>query len=122
MIIRTADETQKIKYLKDSNNDVYCLDSEGAPLKLQLHKEVLQSGSGEGDAVVRDFVKSPMSGTVVKVHCEVGQSVKKGQSLISVEAMKMEHLARATHDAKVKEIRVEKGTFVNEGDRVIIFE
>lgn len=63
-----------------------------------------------------------MTGTVVKVHCEVGQEVKKGQSLISVEAMKMEHLAKATHDAKVKEVRVEKGSFVNEGDKVIIFE
>ena len=47
-----------------------------------------------------------MTGSVVKVFCKVGQAVHKGDALISVDAMKMEHVARATHDAKVKEVRV----------------
>jgi biotin carboxyl carrier protein len=83
---------------------------------------VLLTSSGEGDAVVRDFIKSPMTGSVVKVFCHVGQTVHKGDALLSVDAMKMEHVARATHDAKVKEVRVAMGDFVNEGDIVITFE
>jgi biotin carboxyl carrier protein len=47
-----------------------------------------------------------MPGTVVKVYCNVGQEVKTGEPLISVESMKMEFLIRATHDVKVKEVRV----------------
>ena len=47
-----------------------------------------------------------MPGTVVKVFCKVGQEVKAHEPLISVESMKMEFLIRATHDVKVKEIRV----------------
>lgn len=69
-----------------------------------------------------DFVKSPMPGTVVKVYCKVGQEVKANEPLISVESMKMEFLIRATHDVKVKEIRVGEGKFVQMGERLIIFE
>ena len=46
-----------------------------------------------------------MSGTVVKLFCKEGQEVKKGDPLVSVEAMKMEFLVKATHDVKIKEVR-----------------
>lgn len=57
-----------------------------------------------------------MPGTVVKVFVTVGQEVKEGDPLISVESMKMEYLIRATHDATVKEIRVEESQFVQIGE------
>jgi glutaconyl-CoA/methylmalonyl-CoA decarboxylase subunit gamma len=60
----------------------------------------------------QDFVKSPMPGTVVKIYCKVGQEVKANDPLISVESMKMEFLIRATHDVKIKEIRVKEAQFV----------
>ncbi len=63
-------------YLKDNDNTVYCLDSEGAPLKLSVRQESLHSG--EGAVIQTDFAKTPMSGTVVKVFCSVGQELKQG--------------------------------------------
>ncbi len=69
-----------------------------------------------------DFVKSPMPGTVVKVYCKPGQEIKANDPLISVESMKMEFLIRATHDCKVKEIRVKEAQFVQMNERMIIFE
>lgn len=57
-----------------------------------------------------------MPGTVVKVFVTVGQEVKEGDPLISVESMKMEYLIRATHDATVKEIRVSESQFVQIGE------
>ena len=42
--------------------------------------------------------------------------------MISVESMKMEFIIRATHDVKIKEIRVEEAQFVQMGERLIIFE
>jgi len=53
-----------------------------------------------------------MPGTVVKTYVKVGQEVKAGDPLISVESMKMEFLIRATHDVKIKEIRVDESQFV----------
>jgi biotin carboxyl carrier protein len=63
-----------------------------------------------------------MPGTVVKIYSTVGSTVKKNEPLISVESMKMEFLIRATHDVKIKEIRVTEGKFVQMGERLIIFE
>jgi len=63
-----------------------------------------------------------MPGTVVKVYCKVGQEVKANDPLISVESMKMEFLIRATHDVKVKEIRVKESQFVEQASKLIIFE
>ena len=78
----------------------------------------------DGDAVTSqsDVVKSPMPGTVVKIYVKEGQEVKANDPLISVESMKMEFLIRATHDAKVQEIRATEAKFVQIGEHMIIFE
>ena len=81
-------------------------------LKVEDEQDVGQ-GSGSADLLAKtDFVKSPMPGTVAKVFVSVGQEVKEGEALISVESMKMEYLIRATHDVKIKEVRVGEGQFV----------
>jgi acetyl-CoA carboxylase biotin carboxyl carrier protein len=121
-LIRTDTEQFRVPYLKDSANNIHCLDTEGAPLKLTLKTEQLQSELSGSDLVKADFVKSPMPGTVVKVYCQVGQHIKKGEAVVSVESMKMEFLIRATHDVKVKEIRAVEGKFVQMGEQLVIFE
>jgi biotin carboxyl carrier protein len=52
----------------------------------------------------------------------VGQDVRAHEPLISVESMKMEFLIRATHDVRVKEVRVAESKFVQMGEKLIIFE
>lgn len=123
LLIRTETEQFPLPYLLDpKTNEVFCLDSEGAPLKIHLKKEELFS-QGEGiDLGKSDFVKSPMPGTVVKIYCKPGQEIKANDPLISVESMKMEFLIRATHDCKVKDIRVKEAQFVQMNERMIIFE
>jgi biotin carboxyl carrier protein len=51
------------------------------------------------------LLKSPMSGTVMKIYCTPGQKVKLNDPLISVGSMNKEFLIRATHMVKVKEIK-----------------
>ena len=48
--------------------------------------------------------------------------MKEGEALISVESMKMEFMIRATHDVVIQEVRVDPGSFVQMGERLIIFE
>ena len=43
-------------------------------------------------------VKSPMPSSVAKIFVKEGQEVKKGDNLISLEAMKMEHVLKASRD------------------------
>lgn len=65
---------------------------------------------------------SPMSGTILDVLTSRGDSVKKGDKLIVLEAMKMENTVLSEHDGVVKEITVSKGDNVDAGDVLVIFE
>lgn len=60
-------------------------------------------------------VKAPMPGTVVNVVVSVGQSVKAGDDLVFIEAMKMETPVKAPQDATVATIEVAKGESVDSG-------
>jgi biotin carboxyl carrier protein len=67
-------------------------------------------------------VKAPMPGLVVNILVEIGQEIKKGDSLVILEAMKMENVLKATGDAKVKSILISKGGAVTKGQIMIEFE
>ncbi len=73
-------------------------------------------GSGSGDVTV------PMQGTIVKVSVEVGQEVAVGDTIVVLEAMKMENNVTAEKAGKVSEIRVTAGDSVGGGDVVAKIE
>jgi acetyl-CoA/propionyl-CoA carboxylase biotin carboxyl carrier protein len=55
---------------------------------------------------------APMPGTVTVVKVTVGEQVRRGQPLLVLEAMKMEHVIAAPHDGTVSELRAAAGTTV----------
>jgi acetyl-CoA/propionyl-CoA carboxylase biotin carboxyl carrier protein len=61
-----------------------------------------------------------MQGTIVKVLVAVGDTVEAGQSLVVLEAMKMENNIAADVAGVVAEIRVEVGQSVGGGDVVMV--
>ncbi|WP_088328363.1 acetyl/propionyl/methylcrotonyl-CoA carboxylase subunit alpha [Lacimicrobium sp. SS2-24] len=65
---------------------------------------------------------APMNGSVVKLAVEVGQSVSKGQELVIMEAMKMEHSLKAPADGKVVEFFFQEGELVDGGAELLAFE
>ena len=60
-------------------------------------------------------VKAPMPGTVLAVNVKAGDSVKKGQVLCVLEAMKMENEIVAPADGKVVSVAAQKGAAVESG-------
>ena len=64
-------------------------------------------------------VTSPMPGTILKIDVTVGQTVKKGDTLCVLEAMKMENAIPAPEDGTVASINVQKGASVNAGDLLV---
>lgn len=66
-------------------------------------------------------LKAPMPGLILNVLVEPGQEIKKGESLLILEAMKMENIIKAPGDAKVKSIKVEKGEKVEKNHVLIDF-
>lgn len=64
-------------------------------------------------------VTSPLPGVIIAVKVNVGDTVKAGQEVAVLEAMKMENSIEATHDGTVTAIHVAKGDSVLEGAAVV---
>ena len=80
------------------------------------------SGAGASGGTGSGEVAVPMQGTVIKVLVEVGQEVEAGETVIVLEAMKMENNVSAEKSGTVKEVRVEAGQSVGGGDVVVVIE
>jgi acyl-CoA carboxylase subunit alpha len=71
---------------------------------------------------VRGGCFAPMPGKILAVRVQPGQSVRRGETLVILEAMKMEHDVAAPHDGVVRELRVEAGQQVDAGDVLVVLE
>jgi acetyl-CoA/propionyl-CoA carboxylase, biotin carboxylase, biotin carboxyl carrier protein len=80
----------------------------------QHHTGVVGSGSG--------VVTVPMQGTIVKVSVVEGQAVEAGDTVVILEAMKMENSVNAEKSGVVKKIHVATGASVSAGDVVVEIE
>lgn len=67
-------------------------------------------------------IVAPIAGKVLGVKVNVGDMIKVGQTVAVIEAMKLENEVPSTTSGKVKEIRVTKGTQVNNKDVLIVLE
>ena len=65
-------------------------------------------------------VKSPLPGSVIKVLVSEGQAVKKGETLLTLESMKMENAIMAEADGTVKQIAVVAGQTVMQDDLLVV--
>lgn len=71
---------------------------------------------------VSGSVTSPLPGSIVKVIVSVGQAVKSGDTLLTMESMKMENNIKADKDGVVKAIHVQPGQSVMQGDLLVDME
>lgn len=92
---------------------------EGRPYRVTVEDErsrALASLAGgkhiSGDASIR----APMPGLVVNVLAAAGSAVERGQTVVVLEAMKMENDLTSPRVGVVKSVRVERGQTVNQGD------
>jgi len=70
----------------------------------------------------RGAVLAPIPGVITKVCVQVGEEVKIGQTVVKLEAMKMENDITALTDGTVKEVAVAEGTEVSDGQLLVLVE
>lgn len=85
-----------------------------APAEEQSAPAAAAPVSGDGEVI-----ESPMPGTILDVKVSAGSTVKKGDVLVILEAMKMENEIVALHDATVAAVHISKGSSVNAGDPLV---
>jgi len=72
-------------------------------------------GGDEAASLSDGAMRSPMPGKIVSVSVKAGDQVVKGQAIVTLEAMKMEHTLTAPFDGTVAEVSVSAGDQVSEG-------
>lgn len=65
---------------------------------------------------------APLPGTIKQIKVKAGQTVKRGEVMLTLEAMKMENDIQATQDGKVKAVLVQSDQQVQQGDVLVEFE
>ena len=120
-------------------DDIADVEVNGTPYQVKLEKPAKEtngyietSGSStdnskwrpcsysSGSLTTQGAVKTPLPGVILQVKCNVGDTVKRGQTLIILEAMKMENNINADRDGKIIEIKVHKGDSVLEGADLVV--
>ena len=100
------------KYKVNVNGTLYEVEIEemtGAPAAAAAPAAPVAAPAG-GESIT-----SPMPGNILDVRISVGQSVKKGDILMILEAMKMENEIMCPCDGKVTSVNVAKGATVESG-------
>lgn len=82
----------------------------------------IKKAAGIKDVEAVKNVTAPMPGLIVGIQCAIGDEVKKGQSLLVMEAMKMENDLKSPLSGKIKAINISPRQSVDKGQVLIEFE
>lgn len=93
--------------------------------KVELGKLVEEASDDAAPAAqvnAANAVKAPLPGTITSIEVAVGQEVKAGDTVVVLEAMKMQNSIEAEKDGKVTAIAVKVGQAVLEDDPLVVVE
>ncbi len=107
-----CDTKHFIVNINDKEIELDIKDSLDQMLEEMGFSDIKKQGSGE--------IKSPMPGLVLKIEVNEGQQVEKNDTLLTLEAMKMENLIKAPASGIIKSIEVNEGDAVNKNQLLVI--
>lgn len=115
---RTAAGRRRVFVVRDGDHVHAQID--GRPYRLTV---VTRAAASAGDdEAAAGGLEAPMPGRVTRVAVAVGDTVKRGQELIVVEAMKMENALVAPSDGVVMSVAVKVGDMVAPGPPLVVIE
>ena len=110
----------------DFNDKTYSIriNSNTYKVKIQtlLDDLIKKIGYATGSAKTINSISAPMPGIIIGVNIKKDQKVKKGDTLLILEAMKMENAILCPKDASIKEVLVSKGETVDKNKLLITFD
>ena len=104
----------------------YLIKVEGISFEVELKRPVQQMvealGFNKVTSKSHKSILSPMPGQVLQVDIKPGQSVKKGEDLLTLEAMKMENTIQSPLDGMIKKVFVKPGDTVKKSQELVELE
>ena len=91
-----------------------------APVATQAPKATPSKAAPKAAPAGAQTINAPMPGKILGVNVKNGDSVKRGDVICILEAMKMQNEIMATQDGKVSDVRVAVGQTVSTGDVLVI--
>ena len=119
MILHTGEDLwleidgRKHKAVATKVGDVWWVHVNGHTMQFEVIEPGASSSDDEGG------LSAPMPGKILEVHVSEGQSVKSGDVLMVMEAMKMEHKIVASSDGKVEAVHFKEGDQVPQGAELL---
>ncbi|MFZ6658485.1 acetyl/propionyl/methylcrotonyl-CoA carboxylase subunit alpha [Undibacterium sp. TJN19] len=117
IVIKIADQTVAATVVRDGEH--FHVFSQGRHTDLHYLDALAHAGEAEAET---GRLTAPMPGKIVAVLVNKAQEVKKGDSLLIMEAMKMEHTISAPHDGVIDEVLYAIGDQVTEGAQLLAFQ
>lgn len=110
----------------DFNNKTYTININSNNYKVQIQTPlddlIKKMGYTIGSARVVNSITAPMPGIIIGIQVKKDQEVKEGDTLLILEAMKMENAIICPKDAKIKEVYVAIGDTVDKNKLLITLE
>lgn len=106
---------KKLTYFRNRSEIFLHLEGETWSAKL-IEKDFSLGGDGSPE------IKSPMPGKLIQVLCEKDKTYKTGESLLILEAMKMENLIKAPYPCRILECKKQVGEIVSQDEVLLILQ
>lgn len=122
LFVRAGGKVISVFLQEHGDQRMYSVEVNGKPLTITL--EDAPSGPTVDSSTIDGpvLVNSPMAGKIASVKTSVDSKVEEGQSLIILEAMKMENEIASPKSGILKELYVKQGDLVKPGDRLCLVE
>lgn len=106
--------------------DDILVDFEGTEISASVPSAIVEAPTPVAQPISKTLgtvtVKSPLPGSVIKIYVTVGQTIKRGDTLLTLESMKMENSILSEKNAVVKAIHVQQGQTVMQDDALVDLE
>ena len=116
-----AGKTHTLQYSLSTSDII--LEGYGAKIQLEVYpshlKSYLRHLPKDGGKKIDPFITTPMPGKLIQLMIKEGDSLKRGQPVAIVEAMKMENILRAPQDGLVKKICANEGQTLESKQRIL---
>ena len=121
LFVRAGGRVISVSVQEHRDQGTYSVEVNGRPLTLTLLGDAISGPAVESKMIDGPVVvNSPMAGKIASVKSSVDSKVEEGQSLMILEAMKMENEIASPKSGILKELYVKHGDLVKAGDRLCL--